>query len=48
MTLNKLIYAPLQYLKTNADIHQAERLCARLLPSIPQVSEKNSSRKLSE
>ena len=48
ITLNKLLYAPLQHPKTNPDIHQGERLCARLLPSVLRVSEKNSSRKLAE
>jgi len=46
ITLNKLLYAPLQYPKTNLDIHQGERLCGGLLPLVPQVSEKNSSRQL--
>src|SRR5215207_2384878 len=48
ITLIKLLYAPLQRPKTNPDIHQGERLCARLLPSVPLVSEKNSSRRLGE
>src|SRR5215204_6170856 len=48
IALNKLLYAPLQHPKTNPDIHQGERLCARLLPSVLRVSEKNSSRKLAE
>ena len=46
MTLIKLLYAPLQYPKINPYIHQGERLYGRLLPSVPQVSEKNSSRQL--
>src|SRR5215204_2282256 len=48
ITLNKLLYAPLRYLKSKPDIHQGERLCGRLLPSLLRVSEKNSSRKLAE
>ena len=35
-------------LLSHPDIHQGERLCGRLLPSILRVSEKNSSRILSE
>src|SRR5215203_7019405 len=45
ITLNKLLYAPLRYRLPGPDIHQGERLCARLLPSVLRVSEKNSSRK---
>src|ERR687889_1270667 len=48
ITLIKLFYAPLRYLKTKPDIHQGERLCGRLLPSVLRVSEKNSSRQLAE
>jgi len=48
ITLNKLRYAPLQYLDIEPDIHQAERLCGGLPPSVLRVSEKNSSRKLAE
>ena len=44
----KLLCALLPYLKIKPDIHQGERLCARLLPTVPQVSEKNSSRHLGE
>ena len=47
ITLIKLLYAPLRYLKTSKTspyIHQGERLCGRLLPSVRRVSEKNSSR----
>ena len=44
-TLNKLPYAPLQYLDIEPDIHQAERLGGGLPPSVLRVSEKNSSRK---
>jgi len=43
ITLIKLPYAPLQYLNIDPDIHQGERLCGRLLPSVLRVSEKNSS-----
>ena len=42
ITLNKLLYAPLYDPKTKPDIHQGERLCGRLLPSVLRVSEKNS------
>src|SRR5215217_131529 len=48
ITMNKLPYAPLQYLDIEPDIHQAERLCGGLPPSVLRVSEKNSSRKLAE
>ena len=48
ITLNKLLYAPLRYRLPGPDIHQGERLCARLLPSVLRVSEKNSSRKPGE
>jgi hypothetical protein len=48
ITLNKLPYAPLLCPKINLDIHQGERLCGGLLLSIPQASEKNSSRILGE
>src|SRR5215211_4951623 len=44
ITLIKLSYARRWYLKTKPDIHQGERLCARLLPLVLQVSEKNPSR----
>jgi hypothetical protein len=44
----KLPYAPVQYLNIDPDIHQGERLCGRLLPSVLRVSEKNSSRKLAD
>jgi hypothetical protein len=43
ITPNKLLYAPLWYLKIKLDIHQGESLCGRLLPSVRRVSEKNSS-----
>ena len=42
ITLNKLLYVPLYEPKTKPDIHQGERLCGRLLPSVRRVSEKNS------
>jgi hypothetical protein len=45
ITLNKLLYALLQYLKINLNIHQGESLCGWLLPLALRVSEKNSSRK---
>jgi hypothetical protein len=48
ITLNKPLYAPLQYLKIKPDIHQGERLCGGLLPAVRRVSEKNSSRQLAE
>jgi hypothetical protein len=43
ITLIKLLYAPLQQPCQHPDIHQGERLCCRLLPAVPLVSEKNSS-----
>ena len=43
ITLIKLTYAPLRCLKTSPDIHPAEYLYGRLLPSVRWVSEKNSS-----
>ena len=48
ITLIKLLYAPPQHPKNKPDIYQGERLCGRLLPSVLRVSEKNSSRKLTE
>jgi len=42
-----LSYTLLQGCLSDPDIHQGERLCGRLLPSVLQVSEKNSSRQLS-
>ena len=48
ITLIKLLYSPLYDPKTKPDIHQGERLCGRLLPSVLRVSEKNSSRKLAD
>src|SRR5215216_3996292 len=48
ITLIKLLSGPLRYPKTDPDIHQGERLCARLLPSILRISEKNSSQKFAE
>src|SRR5215204_1606775 len=48
ITLIKRPYAPLRYVKIDPDIHQGERLCARLLPSVLAVSEKNSSRQPGE
>ncbi len=48
ITLIKLLYALLRYLKTKPVIHLGERLCGRLLPSVLRVSEKNSSRKLAD
>ena len=48
ITLIKLLYALLGHLKIDPDIHQGERLCRGLLPSVLRVSEKNSSRKLGE
>jgi hypothetical protein len=47
-TLITLPYALLRYLKSDSDIHQGERLCGRLLPSVLLVSEKNPSQHLSE
>src|SRR5215212_7676806 len=43
-----LSYTPLQGCLSDPDIHQGERLCGRLLPSVLRVSEKNSSRKLAD
>jgi hypothetical protein len=37
ITLIKLLSAPLRYLKIDPNIHQGERLCGRLLPSVPRV-----------
>ena len=48
ITLNKLLYAPLQHAYSEPIIHQGERLYGRLLPSVRRVSEKNSSRRLAE
>jgi hypothetical protein len=48
ITLIKLLYALLRYLKIDPDIHQGERLCGRLLPSVLRVSEKTSSRQSGE
>src|ERR671920_458590 len=48
ITLIKLPYAPLRYPRIGHDIHQDERLCGRLLPSVLRVSEKTSSRKSGE
>ena len=48
ITLIKLLYATLQHLKIDPDIHQGEKLYGRLLPSVLRVSEKNSSRKFAE
>src|SRR5215213_7655159 len=48
ITLIKLLYALLGHLKIDPDIHQGERLCRGLLPSVLRVSEKNSSRKLAD
>src|SRR5215208_3331586 len=48
ITLIKLLYVPLQYPNINPYIHQDERLCGRLLPSVRRVSEKNSYRQLAE
>ena len=48
ITLIKLRYALLQYLKIKPDIHQGENLCGWLLHAVLRVSEKNSSRQLSE
>ena len=42
ITLIKLPYALLRYLKIDLNIHQEEKLYGRLLPSVPRVSEKNS------
>src|SRR5215216_5540393 len=39
---------PLQYLDIEPAIHQAERLCGGLPPSVLRVSEKNSSRQSDE
>src|SRR5215211_5608327 len=44
ITLIKLLYTPLPYPESNPIIHQGERLCGRLLPTVLRVSEKNSSR----
>src|SRR5919112_6876495 len=44
ITLIKLPYALLRYHLSGPNIHQGEKLCARLLPSVLRVSEKNSSR----
>src|SRR5215216_2761223 len=43
ITLNKLLSAPLQHPCQRLDIHQGERVCGRLLPTVPLVSEKSSS-----
>ena len=48
ITLIKLLYASVWSPRIHPDIHQGERLYGSLLPSVPLVSEKNSSRKLGE
>src|SRR5215212_8134557 len=48
ITLIKLLYASVWSPRIHPDIHQGERLYGSLLPSVPLVSEKNSSRKLAE
>jgi hypothetical protein len=48
ITVIKLLQAQLRHPKINPDIHHSESLCRWLLPSVPLVSEKNSSRILSE
>ena len=48
ITLIKLLYACFSTSKIKPDIHQGERLCGRLLPSVPLVSEKNPSRRFGE
>src|SRR5215203_3901058 len=45
ITLIKLLYASVWSPRIHPDIHQGERLYGSLLPSVPLVSEKNSSRK---
>src|SRR5215213_6340367 len=44
----KALTAPLWHHCSGPDIHPAEKVCGRLLPSVPQVSEKSSSRKLAD
>src|SRR5215218_3273610 len=44
ITLIKLLYASVWSPRIHPDIHQGERLYGSLLPSVPLVSEKNSSR----
>jgi hypothetical protein len=48
ITLNKLLYAPLQYPRIGLYIHEGERLCGRLLCAILLVSENKVTRKLAE
>jgi hypothetical protein len=48
ITLIKLLYASVWSPRIHPDIHQGERLYGSLLPSVPLVSEKNSSRKLAD
>jgi len=40
ITLIKLLYALLRYLKIDPDTNQIEYVCATLLPSVLRVSEK--------
>src|SRR5215212_12012973 len=48
ITLNKLVYAPLQYPRIGLYIHEGERLCGRLLCAVLLVSENKVTRKLAE
>jgi hypothetical protein len=45
ITLIKLLYAPLGYHHPHPDVHQSERICTRLLPSVLWVAENNLCRK---
>ena len=44
ITVIKPLQAQLRHPKINLDIHHSESLCRWLLPSVPLVSEKNSSK----
>jgi hypothetical protein len=48
ITLIKLLYASVWSPRIHPDIHQGERLYGSLLPSVPLVSEKSSSRKFAD
>src|SRR5215208_6350936 len=48
ITLSKLLSASVWSPRIHPDIHQGERLYGSLLPSVPLVSEKNSSGKFAE
>jgi hypothetical protein len=48
ITLIKLLYASVWSPRIHPDIHQGERLCGRLLPSVQRVSENKPSRILGE